>query len=54
MRVRSSTIVLIFVVVVLAAIIVWGVSRKAAPPEVPFARTSRETIVSTIPTNGKV
>ncbi|MGA2181615.1 MAG: efflux RND transporter periplasmic adaptor subunit [Bryobacteraceae bacterium] len=54
MKVRSSSVVLIFVVVVLAAIIVWGVSRKTTPPEVPFARTSRETIVSTIPTNGKV
>jgi HlyD family secretion protein len=54
MRVRRSSIGLIFFVVVLAAIIAWGVTRKAAPPEVPFARTSRETIVSTIATNGKV
>ena len=53
MKVRSSSVVLIFGVVVLAAIVVWGVSRKTPPPEVPFARTSRETIVSTIPTNGK-
>lgn len=52
MRVRS--IVLIGGIIALALIIAWGVSRKAAPPEVPFARTSRETIVSTIPTNGKV
>jgi HlyD family secretion protein len=54
MKVRSSTVVLVLSVVVLAAIIAWGVSRKATPPEVPFARTSRQTIVSTIPTNGKV
>jgi HlyD family secretion protein len=41
-------------VAALAVIVAWGVSRKAAPPEVPFARTSRQTIVSSIPTNGKV
>jgi HlyD family secretion protein len=54
MKLRSSTIILVLGVVLLAAIVAWGVSRKAAPPEVPFARTSRQTIVSTIPTNGKV
>jgi HlyD family secretion protein len=54
MRMRSSTIVLLVGVLVLAGVIVWGVSRKSAPPEAPFARTSRETIVSSISTNGKV
>jgi len=51
---RGRTGVLILGVVCIAGIIAWGVSRKAAPPEVPFARTSRETIVSSIQTNGKV
>jgi HlyD family secretion protein len=54
MRIRRSSIGLVLAVLVLAVIIAWGISRKTAPPEVPFARTSRETIVSTIPTNGKV
>jgi HlyD family secretion protein len=54
MRIRGSTVVLLVSVLVLAAVIVWGVSRKSAPPEAPFARTSRETIVSSISTNGKV
>ena len=51
---RSRTVVLILGVLVLAAFIAWGVSRKTTPPEVPFAKANRETIVSTIPTNGKV
>lgn len=54
MKLRRSTIALIIFVIALAMVIAWGVSRKATPPEVPFARTSRETIVSIIPTNGKV
>jgi HlyD family secretion protein len=54
MKLRRSTVGLIIVVIALAMVIAWGVSRKATPPAVPFARTSRETIVSTIPTNGKV
>jgi HlyD family secretion protein len=54
MKIRGSTVVLLASVLVLAGVIVWGVSRKSAPPEAPFARTSRETIVSSIATNGKV
>jgi HlyD family secretion protein len=37
-----------------AAVAVWFVSRKAAPPEVDFTKVTRETIVSALPTNGKV
>lgn len=37
-----------------AAAIGWGVLRKSAPPKVPFARVKRQTLVSTLPTNGKV
>jgi HlyD family secretion protein len=37
-----------------AILIVWIVSRKAAPPEVDFAKVTRETITSTLSTNGKV
>ena len=51
---RRRTIVFLFSLVILAMVVAWGVSRKAAPPEVPFARTKRERIVSVIPTNGKV
>ena len=51
---RRRTIVLLALVICVALVIVWGVSRKATPPEVPFARATRETIVSLISTNGKV
>jgi HlyD family secretion protein len=37
-----------------AAAIVWGVLRKGDPPKVSFARVKRQTLVSTLPTNGKV
>jgi HlyD family secretion protein len=37
-----------------AAVIVWGVLRKGDPPKVSFARVKRQTLVSTLPTNGKV
>ena len=37
-----------------AAVIVWGVLRKSEPPKVNFARVKRQTLVSTLPTNGKV
>ena len=38
----------------MAAVIVWGVLRKNDPPRVNFARVKRQTLVSTLPTNGKV
>lgn len=37
-----------------AAVIVWGVLRKNSPPQVNFAKVKRQTLVSTLPTNGKV
>jgi HlyD family secretion protein len=37
-----------------AAVLLWGILRKNEPPKVPFARTKRQTLVSTLPTNGKV
>jgi HlyD family secretion protein len=38
----------------LAAAIVWGILHKSEPPRVAFAQVQRQTLVSTIPTNGKV
>ncbi len=38
----------------LAAVVLWGVLRKGDPPKVNFARVKRQTLVSTLPTNGKV
>ena len=34
--------------------IVWGILRKNAPPQVRFTRVKRQTLVATLPTNGKV
>jgi HlyD family secretion protein len=33
---------------------VWGILRKSDPPKVAFARVKRQTLVSTLPTNGNV
>jgi HlyD family secretion protein len=35
-------------------LIVWLVARRSAPPQVPFTKVTRETLVSTLSTNGKV
>jgi HlyD family secretion protein len=44
---------LFLLLAVAAAVIAWGVLRKSEPPRVPFARVKRQTLVSTLPTNGK-
>ncbi len=41
------------VAVLAAAMMLWLAARKPAPPEVPFARVSQETLVSVLTTNGK-
>lgn len=40
--------------VVAAAVIGWGILRKNSPPKISFTRVKRITLVSTLPTNGKV
>lgn len=45
---------LLLVAVAVVAVIAWGVVRKSRPPVVNFARVKRQTLVSTLPTNGKV
>lgn len=47
-------LLLLLLLVGVAAVIVWGVLRKNDPPKVNFARVKRQTLVSTLPTNGKV
>ena len=39
---------------IVAAVIVWGIVRKSDPARVNFAKARRQTLVSTLPTNGKV
>jgi HlyD family secretion protein len=45
---------LLLLLIAAAAAIGWGVLRKSAPPKVPFAKARRQTLVSALPTNGKV
>jgi len=37
-----------------AVIVTWVATKRAAPPEVDFIKVSRETLISTLSTNGKV
>lgn len=45
---------LILLLVVAAGVIAWGVLRKSQPPKVNVALARRQTLISTLPTNGKV
>lgn len=45
---------LLALLVAVAAVVGWGVLRKSAPPKISFTRVKRTTLVSTLPTNGKV
>jgi HlyD family secretion protein len=44
---------LLVLLLVIVAVIGWGVFRRNTPPSVTFTRVKRETLVSTLPTNGK-
>jgi HlyD family secretion protein len=37
-----------------AVIVIWVATKKAAPPQVEFVKVSRETLISSLSTNGKV
>lgn len=45
---------LIFSLLAVAALAIWAFRKKAEPPRIVFARATRETISSTLSTNGKV
>lgn len=44
---------LILGLVIVVAVVVYVATRRSAPPEAPFARAKRETLVSVLSTNGK-
>jgi len=50
-RGRSGVAIL---VVGVAAIVAWVAFKKTTPPEVDFVKVTRETMISALPTNGKV
>ena len=45
---------LLLLLAVVLAVLAWGILRKNEPPPVGFAMAKRQTLVSTLPTNGKV
>lgn len=45
---------LLLLAIAAVAVIAWGIVRKSRPPVVNFGRVTRQTLVSTLPTNGKV
>jgi HlyD family secretion protein len=45
---------LLLLLAVVVAVVAWGILRKNEPPKVGFAKVKRQTLVSTLPTNGKV
>lgn len=45
---------LILLLLPLAILSAWLLRTKSEPPEVPFTKARRETLISTLPTNGKV
>jgi HlyD family secretion protein len=45
---------LTIVLIIATAVVVWVLSRRTRPPEVNFVKVTRETIVSSLGTNGKV
>ncbi len=47
-------LLLLLLPVLAVAAIVWGIVRKNEPPKVNFTRAKRQTLVSTLPTNGKL
>ncbi len=51
--IRRRTLALILLVLVVV-VVSWGVARRAQPPQVPFVKVVRDTITSTLTTNGKV
>jgi len=45
---------LLILLLPLAVLLIWSFAKKSEPPAVPFAKVKRETLVSTLQSNGKV
>jgi HlyD family secretion protein len=52
--VRGSRIWLAILLLIAGAIVIWVALKKTTPPEVNFTKATRETLVSSLNTNGKV
>ena len=51
---RGSRIWLAILLLIAGAIVIWVALKKTTPPEVNFTKATRETLVSSLNTNGKV
>ena len=51
--IHRRTLVLL-VLILIVVVVAWGVSRRAQPPQIPFVKVVRDTLTSTLSTNGKV
>src|SRR5260370_20622777 len=51
--IRRRTLILILLILIVV-FVSWGVARRAQPPQIPLVKVVRETITSTLSTNGKV
>lgn len=49
-----TRVVVSFLAVAVAGLFLWGFTRKTTPPEIPFTKAARATIVSSLSTNGKI
>jgi HlyD family secretion protein len=45
--------ILLLALLPVAALVVWAIRHKTQPPEIPFTRVHRETLISNLITNGK-
>ncbi len=51
--IRRRTLLLILLILIVG-VVSWGVAHRAQPPQIPFVKVARDTITSTLSTNGKV
>ncbi len=49
-----TKLTLILALAAAGALLIWGFTRRSTPPEIPFTKATRATVVSSLSTNGKV
>ncbi|MCS6952771.1 MAG: efflux RND transporter periplasmic adaptor subunit [Bryobacterales bacterium] len=54
MRKVRRALLVVAPLVAVGVLVAWQLTQRSAPPEVPFSKVRRETLVSTVVTNGKV
>jgi HlyD family secretion protein len=53
-EIRYLKKLLFWLAMIAIAALAWGLLRKSQPPKINFTRAKRQTLISTLPTNGKV